>query len=241
VSALRGRFDLPETGVSQYTQASSLALSTLTGPPGLSSILVSAISPGTGSSPAALFVPIGGNLPAQTGWPFETDGIASERPVPAIEAEQWAVAIADLEPGYASRALAGRTVTEVVRHSTPHPGTELTASAQSDRSDEVPSLRGADLIAEALPFDRISLENALDQFLRRLDALDVGEFATHGPAAITLFTLAWLGSALSVETTRRFLQRRMLIAQGIRQGDPRWREVPIRFPELPGSWSETVR
>jgi hypothetical protein len=241
VTPQRSRLDSAEAGPLPYSLANPLALSSLSSPPGLGSILAGVSGPGTGSGLSAQLVPAGGNLPAQPGALSGANGIATDRLLSSGGSRQRVVLVGDLGQGRAARAQASRAASPLIRHSTLRPHSELPAPATDERSDPVPLPRAADLIAEALPFDRASLEDALEQFLRQLDHRNGGRFAARGPTPIVLFSLAVLGSVGSVEIARRFLRRRMLVAQGIRVGDPLSRGIPIGFPEMPGSWSENVR
>ncbi len=98
--------------------------------------------------------------------------------------------------------------------------------------------RGADLVAEALPFARESLENALEDFVTQLGAIDLGLLDSQGPAPIVLFSVAVLTSAASAELARRYVQRRSALNRGVLAIDPSGRQHTLGFPELPGSWSE---
>jgi hypothetical protein len=105
-------------------------------------------------------------------------------------------------------------------------------------NQEGPAPRGADLIAEALPFARESLEDALAGFVNQLGEMDLGLVDARGPAPIVLFSIAVLTSAVSVELARRYVQRRNAMNRGIVAIDTSGRQHTLGFPELPGSWSE---
>ena len=123
-----------------------------------------------------------------------------------------------------------------------HWGVSPTRSANIQAFDEpnpeVPAPRGADLIAEALPFARESLEVALEDFVNQLAEMDLGLLNSQGPAPIVVFSVAVLTSAASAELARRYVQRRNAMNRGIVAIDASGRQHTLGFPELPGSWSE---
>src|SRR5262249_1439637 len=132
-----------------------------------------------------------------------------------------------------------RTAAPATHHWSLRPtGVAEVPAAECPEEDLSP--HGADLIARALPFDRASLEAALDQFIHQLGELDIRHLAGRGPLPIAVFMVTALGSAASMEFARRFWRRKLLVAKGLRVGDPVIREIPLGFPELPGSWSEKV-
>lgn len=102
---------------------------------------------------------------------------------------------------------------------------------------ELPEPSGADLIAEALPFARESLEDALEDFVHQLGAVDLGLARARGPAPIVLFSIGVLSSAASAELFRRYMRRRGGFNRGVLAVDPSGRQHTLGFPELPGSWS----
>jgi hypothetical protein len=105
-------------------------------------------------------------------------------------------------------------------------------------NQEVLAPRGADLIADALPFARESLENALENFVDQLGEMDLGLLDSQGPTPIVLFSVAVLTSAVSAELARRYVQRRNAMIREIVAIDTSGRPHTLGFPELPGSWSE---
>jgi hypothetical protein len=191
------------------------------------------------SGPVGPWATAGGGLPAQSGSGLDA-GISAERFWPADISGERAGRIATISSG-GDRVVPVRSATAPsARHRTLRPAAVAGVPAAGDgEKDFVP--QGADLIAAALPFDRASLEAALDQFVRQLDGLDIRRLVARGQASLIVFVMTALGSAAAMEFARRFWRRRLLVAQGIRVGDPVVREIPLGFPELPGSWSERVR
>ena len=102
---------------------------------------------------------------------------------------------------------------------------------------ELSEPRGADLIAEALPFARESLEDALEDFVRQLRGVDLALFDAKGPGPIVFLSAGVLASAVSAEVVRRYMQRRGAMNRGILALDASGRQHTMGFPELPGSWS----
>ena len=98
--------------------------------------------------------------------------------------------------------------------------------------------RGADLIAEALPFDGDSLERGLDEFVRQLEAVDVASLVSRGPAPLVIVSVAMLSTAASALVVREAVRRRSGRGRGVRMVDHLGRELALSFPELPRSWSE---
>jgi hypothetical protein len=125
-----------------------------------------------------------------------------------------------------------------VYYSALRPASDSTQAASDGPLEPFPSPHGADLIVEALPMVRDSLEVALDQFVRRLDHLDAGLLDAQGPAPIVVFTLSLLSTAASAELARRYIRRKTSLKRGILTVDPSGRQLTLGFPELPGSWSE---
>ncbi len=103
---------------------------------------------------------------------------------------------------------------------------------------ESPDPRGVDLIAEAFPFARESLESALEDFVGQLGGADLGLFEAQRPSPIVMLTVGLLTSVLSAELVRRDLQRRAARNRRILAIDPSGRQYTLGFPELPGSRSE---
>ena len=75
-----------------------------------------------------------------------------------------------------------------VNHTALRPASDSDNDAYDGPMELIPSLQGADLIFEAMPIARESLEEALDQFVRQLDHLDAGLLEASGPAPIVVFS-----------------------------------------------------
>jgi hypothetical protein len=197
-----------------------------------------AASPGR-SGPVGPFATAGGGLPAQPGSGLDA-GISAERLWPADGTGERTAGIGTVSSGGDWAVPVRIGVAPAARHWTLRPAAVAAVPAAGEGTkDLVP--QGADLITAALPFDRASLEAALDQFVRQLDELDIRRLVARGQASLVVFVMTALGSAAAMEFARRFWRRRLLVAQGIRVGNPVVREIPLGFPELPGSWSEKVR
>jgi hypothetical protein len=125
----------------------------------------------------------------------------------------------------------------------------ISATLRSDRADllaapdsrEIVALpHAAGLIAEALPLDGRSLQQAIDQFLDRLSELDLGRFNEEGPALLVPYSLVLFGAVVATALLRRRLQIKGTGAMASRQRDSRENDDLMGFPELPGSWSTRV-
>jgi hypothetical protein len=231
----RTGFDQGETG-----QIDSLSGSHVVAPAGLTIVLGNATGLGPGGSPAAQRPTAGGNLPAQTGSLLDADPSLARSALSASGATQRLVLAGIPDPVQAPLVSADR---EAPTSDPPaRPAAKVAAGLTAgDPDEEVPSPRGADLIAQVLPFEFASLERALEQFVRHLDDLDVRTLVTRGPTPLVLFTLTLLGSAAAVELARRSWRRRRSGRWGLRIADPLGRDISLGFPELPGSWTERRR
>ena len=237
-SAQGNRLEPGATEPSTTAPGNLLVGSNPVGPQGVAAIVGNTTGSVSGG-PSAPLAAASGGLPAQLGPIWDAGGTA-ERHWSVGAARERTVAMGALPSGGALAVPIHNTAAPTTRHWSLRPATAAEVPAAEGGEDRL-SPRGADLIAEALPFDRASLEAALDQFVRQLDELDIRRLTARGPAPIAVFVLTALGSAASMEFARRFWRRRLLIAKGIPVGDPVVREIPLGFPELPGSWSERVR
>jgi hypothetical protein len=116
-----------------------------------------------------------------------------------------------------------------------------TASADTGTpgQEQLPPSLGADLLARFSPFDRATVEQALDQFLDRLDELEAG-LSRLGPAANLTSSLLASASAIAVvDVFHRYLRKRR-DERGLHAVDDEDRDDGVHFPGLPGlphSWS----
>ncbi len=102
---------------------------------------------------------------------------------------------------------------------------------------ELPDPHTADLIARVLPWDRGTLDRAIDQFFEQVDELDDGSGAGgQGPARIVFLSVGLASSFAGMDIIRR-RWRRWKAGNDVRLRDPASRGDHIGFPELPGSWS----
>ena len=107
------------------------------------------------------------------------------------------------------------------------------------RGDEGQSLlpHAAGLISEVIPFDRASLEAAVDQFFDQLEDLGVGQLTEPGSLRVLPLSLTVIGAVAGAEITRRRLRAKGGRGHDTRRRDPLGSEDLLGFPELPGSWS----
>ncbi len=189
--------------------------------------------PGFGIAPSA------SALPAQPSTTIALDGAMSDHAI------AWAAGGAQRLDGRAGvdQSPVARTLGRSVAATTQLPSLLVLSSgnldpAAADQYDPPPSPRGADLIAEALPFAGDSLERSLDEFVRQLKTVDVAALVTDGPAPLVVASLAVASAAASAVVVREIVRRRSAHGRGFRMVDPQGRELALSFPELPRSWSE---
>ena len=103
--------------------------------------------------------------------------------------------------------------------------------------EEIPLPHAAGLVAGVLPFDRASLEQAVDQFFDRLEDLGVGQFVEQAPSRALPLSLTVIGTVTAVEVARRRLRSKTDGGSSTRRQDALSSEELRGFPELPGSWS----
>jgi hypothetical protein len=239
----RAHPDSIESGPSQSTSvnvyASSNGVLNSVSQQGLAATVgVSPTSPGSGKGLDGV-VPLAGiSAPVQPNTLLDPDGDGADRPASAGGYQERGIGVGPVELGQIPR-LSGLSSNASGRF---HRWMLSTKDANDrvayELNQEGPAPRGAELIAEALPFARESLEDALQGFVNQLGAMDLGLVDARGPAPIVLFSIAVLTSAVSVELARRFVQRRNAMNRGIVAIDPSGRQHILGFPELPGSWSE---
>ncbi len=240
-SSQGNRPELSEPEAASTPPGSPLVGSNPMGPPyGVAPIVGNTTGPASGG-PSAPLATGSGSLPAQPGSVLDAGGTA-ERSWSASAARDWSVGIGTVPPGVTLAVPIHNTAapTSTTRHWSLRPAA-VGDSPVAKGYEQGLALQGADLITAAVPFDQASLEAALDQFVRQLDDLDIRRLAAGGPAPIAVGVLTAAGTAASLELARRFWRRRRLVAQGIAAGYPVLREIPLGFPELPGSWSERGR
>jgi hypothetical protein len=121
------------------------------------------------------------------------------------------------------------------------PGEDAQASALEplaagdQREAHLPHAAG--LIAEVIPFDRASLEHAVDQFFDQLEDLGVGQLVEQGSMRVLPLSLTVIGTVAAAEVTRRRFRAKAGGGHDTRRRDPLGSEDLLGFPELPGSWS----
>jgi hypothetical protein len=204
---------------------------------GLSSLASNVSTPSIGVGAGIQAVPSASNLPAQPATMPDSESPRGESPAAAVGASQWSDGRGAAPAGRLASTLGRSVLATTLSHSVMMPRGELDAEV-SDRDASSLSPRGADLIAEALPFAGDSLEQSLNEFVRQLEAVDVAGLVNGGPAPVVVATLAVLGTAASAIVAREVVRRRSLRGRGVRMVDHLGRELALSFPELPRSWSE---
>ena len=219
---------MPSNGVLNSVSQQGLAATVGTGP----------TSPGPGKGMDGVVSLAGISAPVQPITLLESDGDGADRPASAGGYQERRMGVGPVELGQIPR-LSGLSSNASGRF---HRWMLSTKDANDrvafELNQEGPAPRGAELIAEALPFARESLEDALAGFVNQLGAMDLGLVDARGPAPIVLFSIAVLTSAVSAEVARRYVQRRNAMNRGIVAIDTSGRQHTLGFPELPGSWSE---
>jgi hypothetical protein len=114
--------------------------------------------------------------------------------------------------------------------------TELNAVADGEQEYR-PLPHAAGLVADAAPFDQVSLERAIDQFFNQLDELGVGQLVEQESVHVIPLSLALIGTVTAVELARRRLLPITGTGKAARSQDSLGSEELVGFPELPGSWS----
>ena len=105
---------------------------------------------------------------------------------------------------------------------------------------DLPNPHTADLIARVLPWDRGTLDRAIDQFFKQVDELDDGSsVGGQQPARIAFLSAALASSFAGMDIIRR-RWRRWKAGNDVRRRDPVGGGEHIGFPELPGSWSSRL-
>ena len=120
-----------------------------------------------------------------------------------------------------------------------HPDDNLPAPVPltNGNQEEIPLPHAAGLVAGVLPFDRASLEQAVDQFFDRLEDLGVGQFVEQAPSRVLPLSLTVIGTVTAVEVARRRFRSKTNGGISTRRQDALSSEELRGFPELPGSWS----
>ncbi len=144
-----------------------------------------------------------------------------------------------VRPAGRERGASVRAYPEVIATSGAASAEEIHLGNQADPGSDqlLREAHGADLIADALPVAGESLEHSLDEFVRQLEAVDVGGIVTRGPTPASYATFAVTGLATLAIVTREFTRRRSRSAGRFRVLDPIGRELALSFPELPRGWS----
>jgi hypothetical protein len=180
----------------------------------------------------------GTNAPVQPVKLLESDGAGVELSMAASDSPDHGISIASAEPSRIPGFSGPFSIASGLFRWNGGPSRGTNGAVPTELNPESSDADGADLIAEALPFARESLEDALEDFVSQLGGVDLGLFEVHGPAPIVMFAAGLLTSAVSAELVRRHLQRMGAQNRRILAVDPSGRQHTLGFPELPGSWSE---
>jgi len=242
-SMTRGRPDLFDTGPSQSTTVNSYASSDgVLNSPSQQGLVVTVglgpTSPAVGKSIDGPVTLAGINAPVQPNTLLELDGIGFEHLASSGGYQERGIGIVPVPLGRISRLSALSAHDWGPLHSTVSLAHATNVRAFDEFHQEIPAPRRADLIAEALPLTRESLEHALENFVIQLGEMDLGLSSTQGPTPIIVLSVAVVTSVASAELARRYMQRRYVLNRGVVAIDPHGRQQTLGFPELPGSWSE---
>jgi hypothetical protein len=126
-------------------------------------------------------------------------------------------------------------VSRVVRKIALKPTADLSVPHGCEEPEELSRPVSADLIASLLPFDRATLENAVDRLFEQLDVLNAQDLARPYPRPYVI-SLAVASTLAALELARRYWRRRSIAGVGLPIGRVASANQ-IGFPELPGSWS----
>jgi hypothetical protein len=226
----------------------------LAGPPGGSAFpggsgAMALAAPDTGGGAAATggsaaqAAPAASVVPGQSTLMVASDGSGGGRsssPLPAtVPAADARTAAA--EPLQAGRSFTRNVMATILPQAMPAPPAGEPVPAAAGQGEAPPSPRGADLIAEALPFAGDSLERSLEEFVTQLERGDVVALVTDPRAPMVVAALAMVTTAATAMVAREVVRRRSARGRGLRLLDPLGRELALSFPELPRSWSEKRR
>ncbi|MBV8318156.1 MAG: hypothetical protein JOZ53_24695, partial [Planctomycetaceae bacterium] len=142
----------------------------------------------------------------------------------------------DILPGADREPSSPKILPRATRDPEPPATTEALAETAAGNGGEVPPPQGAGLIADVLPFDRASLEQAIEHFFDGFEDLASGPARWRGsPGPIR--ALLMLVVATTAEATWRRLRRTSDHAEAEHERGLKEPMVLPAFPELPGSWS----
>ena len=126
-------------------------------------------------------VPTAVPVAAQLGFVTDSEGPGGDRAAPGFASGHRVDTRGMVEPGRLAPSAGRSVLATTLSHSLLVP-TSVGTDAVSPRTDEAaPEPRGADLIAESLPFAGDSLERSLDDFIRQLEEVDVAAPWAAGP------------------------------------------------------------
>jgi hypothetical protein len=195
------------------------------------------VSSPAAAGPAIQSVTGSSSLPAQSAGIAELDSPLADHPASATGRAQRSDARGAVQAGRSDSTLGRNSLASTPSHFGPASSGDLEEDMAYHGS---PALlpRGADLIAEALPFADGSLERSLNEFVRQLEAVDMTGLLAGGPPAVVVASVTLLTAAASALVVREVARRRSARGRGVRMMDHLGRELALSFPELPRSWSE---
>jgi hypothetical protein len=202
-----------------------------------------AASPGREAVSEAVFAstsPIGatiGSQPAQP-LPFIEDGLTvSTSLLSQSNLTAPGTQVVNIAPGQGSMTIASRPTIAVTSRGALFATALSLFDLKNDHNGEWPHPSRADLLASALPFDRASLDRAIDRFLHQFEDLTARELVGESPTHIVLYSLMTTTVVAGLYAVhRRWTRTGWQARVRYRMATP----DPVGFPELPGSWSSRL-
>ena len=241
VLMVNGMRDRTETSEQGTALAAPLNATVNPGAPSLQAAAPLGNTIGTAVVGAASRSAAGARRPGVASSRPQTHSIASETDS-SIGDRTVSLALGSFPRGVLAVARGGRAsgfavVATTLSHSELAPCSSESDAAAPDVDDARPLPRGADLIAEALPFAGDSLERSLEDFVRQLRTVDVAGIVTQGPTPIVVASpLAVAGAAASKPwSSERSSGAGPGRGKGLRVVDSLGRELALQAsPSCPG-------
>jgi hypothetical protein len=167
----------------------------------------------------------------QAGALLSLDLVATARPDSSSDASPHGDRVADA---------AGVLGTSGTHPTSPSPRERVSALLADVNLDDFPGPSGDDLMAVVLPFDRTSLERAVDHFFQQLDELEVRDLVGTDLSHIVFLSLGLATSVAALELARRRLRFWTAGGNAVRVRDSLVPGDDLEFPDLPGSWSSRL-
>jgi len=178
--------------------------------------------------------------PTQVGSLLSLDVAATAKPESSGDASAHGDRVADAGPANNSRALIGVVATPGAHASLQSSRPGNSALLGEAKPDDFPGPNGDDLMAVVLPFDRATLERAVDHFFQQLDELEVRDLVGTDLTRIVFLSFGLATSVAALEVARRRLRQWTTGGKGLRVGDTLVSGDDLGFPDLPGSWSSRL-